>query len=340
MAKEKRVLITGGAGFVGSNMIRYLLKKYSHYQIVNFDKLTESGALNRLRAERNNPNYIFVNGDISSERDVQYVFEEYKPDYIIHFASQSYIDRNINQPGIFIQTNVIGTQNLLSNARTTEVGKMVQVSTSKVYGSARFGIGKVDEETPMKPCDPYSASKAAADLFTQAAFRAHNLDVNIVRPTNVYGPYQFPEKLVPTVIANILNGTEIPVFGDGQNLRDWVYIDDYCNAIDLVLHDGIPGESYNLSSESELKNIDLIRMIMKLMKTGETRLAFLKDRLGDESYPSINSQKIRNELGWAPRIDIEEGLKKTIAWYRSHADWMEEIYSGDYQKDNTELQES
>ncbi|MBW6515635.1 MAG: dTDP-glucose 4,6-dehydratase [Candidatus Cloacimonetes bacterium] len=339
MTNNKRVLVTGGAGFVGSNLVRYLLKKYPHYQIVNFDKLTESGSLSRLSAENNNPNYLFVNGDISSERDVQYVFEEYKPDYIIHLASQSYIDRNIHQPGIFIQTNVIGTQNILLNARTTKTGKIVQVSTSKVYGSTRFGTGKVNENTPMRPCDPYSASKAAADLFVQAAYRAHNLDINIIRPTNIYGPFQFPEKLIPTVIGNILNEKDVPVFGDGQNLRDWIYIDDYCNAIDLVLHKGTPGEIYNISSGDERKNIDLIRMIMKMMTAEETRLEFLKDRLGDESYPCINSDHFRAELDWKPKFSLEKGLAKTIDWYKTHTDWTDEIYSGDYQKQNQELQE-
>ena len=339
MQKNKRLLITGGAGFVGSSLIRYFLKKYPYYQIVNFDKLTESASLSRLSAENNNPNYLFFNGDISSERDVQYVFEEYKPDTIVHLASQSFIDRNIHQPGIFIQTNVIGTQNVLQYARATKVAKMVQISTSKVYGSTRLGTGKVDENTPMKPCDPYAASKASADLFVQAAFRAHNLDINIIRPTNIYGPHQFPEKLIPPVIGNILKEKDVPVFGDGQNLRDWIYIEDYCQAIDLVLHKGIPGETYNLSSGEEWKNIDLIRKILKMMSAEETRLDFLKDRLGDESYPCVEAENFRHELHWSPKFSIDEGLAKTIEWYKTHADWIEEIYSGDYQRQNQELQE-
>jgi dTDP-glucose 4,6-dehydratase len=340
MSHNKRVLITGGAGFVGSNLISYLLKRYPHYKVINFDKLTESGALNRLHAEENNPNYLFVNGDITSERDVQYVFEEYKPDFIVHFASQSYIDRNIHQPGIFIQTNVIGTQNLLLNARSTQVGKMVHISTSKVYGCTKFGMGKEDEETPMKPCDPYAASKASADLFVQAAYRAHNLDVNIIRPTNIYGKYQFPEKLIPTVIGAIMQDKEIPVFGDGHNVRDWVFIDDYCQAIDLVLHRGQAGETYNLSSGDELRNIELVKKIMIMMKGDKTRINFMKDRLGDQSYPSIEAKKITTELGWKPQTEIDEGLKKTIEWYKNHTDWIEEIYSGDYQRYNDEIQKS
>lgn len=339
MTENKIVLITGGAGFVGANLIRYFLKKCPNYQIVNFDKLTESGALNRLRTERNNPNYLFVNGDISSERDVQYVFEQYKPDYIIHFATQSYIDRNINQPGIFIQTNVIGTQHLLLNARINGIGKMVQISTGKVYGSVRFGAGRENEETPMKPCEPYSASKAAADLFVQAAYRAHGLNVNIIRPTNIYGPYQFPEKLIPTVIGNILKGKDVPIFGDGQNLRDWIFVDDYCSAIELVLKNGTPGEIYNLSSGDELRGVDLVRRIMKMMSAEEVRIEYLKDRLGDESYPSLNADKIKRELGWRVKTGIEEGLKKTLSWFKSHTEWVEEIYSGDYQRENEELQE-
>jgi dTDP-glucose 4,6-dehydratase len=328
---SKKVLITGGAGFVGANMIRYLLNKYPQYKIINFDCLTTSGTLSRLSAEENNPNYIFVRGDVTVDNDVKYVFDEYRPDFVIHFATQSYIDRNIHQPSIFINTNVIGTQHILINARDTGSEKIVHISTSKVYGN----VGQDDaivEDSRLQPCDPYSASKAASDLFVCAAHNAHQLDVNIIRPTNVYGKYQFPEKLIPTVIEKILSNSEIPINGDGKNFRDWTFIDDYCRAIDLVLHKGNAGEVYNLSSGENWKNIDLVRFIMRKMGVKDKRMTFLKEQPNDLSYGSINSDKIRNELGWTPKTDFETGIEETIKWYQSHSDWLQDVYALKHQK--------
>lgn len=324
---SKRVLVTGGAGFAGAHIIRYLLGKYPDYQIINFDFLTSSASLNRLSAEENNPLYTFYEGDISRESDVQYVFEQYKPDYVIHLASQSYIDKNIHQPSIFVQTNVIGTQLLLLNVRESEVTKMIQLSTSKVYGSFQQNR-EISEESRLLPCTPYSASKAAADLFVNASYRSHKLNVSIIRPTNLYGPYQFPEKLIPTVIESIHGGKNVPIFGDGEAYRDWVHVSDFCRAVDLVLHKGAAGETYNISSGKSIRNIDVVNSIVKVMNESSAKIEFLKERMGDESYPAVSSAKIRNELGWQPETGFDEGLASTVAWYKNNSAWVKGVHSG------------
>lgn len=328
---NKRVLVTGGAGFVGSHIIRYILSKYSDYRVINFDYLTPSASLNRLSAEENNPMYTFYEGDISNEKDVQYVFEQYKPNYVIHLASQSYIDKDIHQPNIFIQTNVVGTQLILQNARESNVERMVQLSTGKVYGSYVEGTD-IDENSRLLPYSPYAASKAAADLFIAAAHRRHKLNVSVVRPTNAYGPFQFTEKLIPAIIYSIIKDKKIPVFGDGSSYRDWVYVSDFCQAIDLVLHKGKAGEIYNISSQESIRNIDIVKLILKKLDGAASKIDYLKERIGDESYPAIKSEKIRKELGWKPKYDLDKGIDETIHWYKNNSEWVEEVHSGNYQK--------
>lgn len=324
---SRKVLVTGGAGFVGSNIIRYILTKYSDYRVINFDALTPSASVSRLGTEVNNPHYTFVEGDITIEKDVQYVFEQYKPDYVIHLASQSYIDKNIHQPSIFIETNVIGTQLMLRNFKDAESEKMVHLSTSKVYGSFRNNVD-IDEHSQLLPYDPYAASKASADMFVTAAYRSKKLDVNIIRPTNVYGDYQFPEKLIPTVIESSLRDKKIPVFGSGEAFRDWLHVKDFCKAVDLVLHKGEAGEVYNISYGQSVRNIDVVKQIMIKMGQDSSKIEYREERLGDESYPTILSNKIRKDLGWKPQMGMDRGLDKTIEWYKTHSDWVDEMYSG------------
>ncbi len=328
---SKRVLVTGGAGFVGSHIIRYILSNYSEYRVINFDALTPSASLNRLSAEENNPMYTFYHGDISNEKDVQYVFEQYRPNFVIHLASQSYIDKNIHQPNIFIQTNVIGTQLVLQNVRESNVEKMVQFSTSKVYGSYKEDAD-IDENSRLLPYSPYAASKAAADLFIAASYRSHKLNVSIIRPANIYGPYQFTEKLIPAVIYSVITNKKVPVFGNGGSYRDWLYINDFCKAVDLVLHKGKAGEIYNISSQEGIKNIDIVKIIIKKMDSDDSKIEHLKERMGDESYPAVKSIKVREKLGWTPKFDLEKGLDEIIHWYKNNIDWVEEIHSGEYQK--------
>lgn len=325
-----KILITGGAGFTGLNLIRYLLNRHPDYKIINFDKTQETAELYRLSSLEGNLNYIYVNGDISLEKDVKNVFDEYRPDYVIHLAALSYLDGNISNPGMFVVTNVIGTQNILFNMRDKEIKRMLHISTSKVYGTSKYAEGNIDENRIMKPCNPYVASKAAADLFIQTAFRRYKLNVNILRPTNVYGPYQLLEKLIPTIIESIKGSKEIPIFGSLDTIRDWIYIDDFCEAIDLALHHGISGETYNISYGESIQSLDLVRIIGRLMNTKEPRIVQLKERLEDDSYPSISSEKIRSQLGWKPLVNLEEGLKKTISWYQQHSDWVKEAYTNFY----------
>lgn len=330
---SKKVLVTGGAGFVGSNIIRYILSNYSDYRVINLDSLTSSASLNRLESEENNPLYTFYQGDIAVEKDVQYVFEQYKPDYVIHLASQSYIDKNIHQPSIFIQTNVVGTQNILLNLRENKSTKMIHLSTSKVYGS--FSNSKdmnIDEDSRLLPYDPYVASKAAADMFVMANYRSQGLNVNIIRPTNVYGDYQFPEKLIPTTIESCIRGKRIPVYGNGTACRDWLHVKDFCKAVDLIIHGSDSGKVYNLSWGQSFTNIYVVEQIVRKMGDEISRVEFLEKRLGDESYPTIKSERIRKELGWEPGMDLDRGLNETIKWYKNNSDWVDDFYTGEKQR--------
>jgi len=326
---SKIILVTGGAGFIGSNFIRYLMGKYSKYKIINFDKLTYAGNLNNLSSIEENPNYVFVKGDVADNRDVKNVFEEFNPNYIVHFAAESHVDRSILNPDIFLKTNILGTQILLNQARENSVEKFVHISTDEVYGSLEIPIS-CDENRKIAPNNPYAASKASADLLVRVAHQTFGQFVNIIRCCNNYGPFQFPEKFIPIIIWNTLKNTEIPIYGDGKNIRDWIHVDDHCKAIDLVLHKGKSGEIYNVGANNEWQNLKLVEFILDELYASKNLIEFVEDRKGHDFRYSIDSSKIKEELGWKSSIDFNDGLKQTINWYKSHLDWIEEIHSGEY----------
>ena len=332
----KKYFITGGAGFIGSNFITYLLKRYPHIQIINYDNLTYAGNLENLTAIENDPRYLFVRGDICDPGAVDYALEGYRPDYVVNFAAESHVDRSIKSPDIFIKSNVLGVQNLLKAASHYGVEKYLQISTDEVYGSLG-PAGYFTESTPLNPRSPYSASKAGADLLTQAYFHTFDLPVNITRCSNNYGPFQFPEKLIPLTILRCLRGENIPVYGDGKNIRDWIHVDDHCSAIDLVLSKGVPGGVYNIGSNNERTNIEIVGSIIQILvdmredlKVTDALITFVEDRKGHDRRYAIDATKIRNELGWGPSVPFETGLKDTIAWYLDHAGWLDSVVSTEY----------
>lgn len=334
----KKVMVTGGAGFIGSHFVKYILNKYPNYEIINYDELTYAGNLLNLRDIEQNPNYSFIKGDICNKEELISVFEQFGPDYIINFAAESHVDRSILSPEEFIKTNVLGVQNLLQLSLDFGISKFIQISTDEVYGS----LGKegyFTENTPLDPHSPYSASKASADLLTLAYHTTFQLPVNITRCSNNYGPYQFPEKLIPLIILNCLSGKQIPVYGDGLNIRDWLYVEDHCSAIDAVLREGIPGEVYNIGGNNERTNIELVKTIINYLETvlpdqgvSEDLITYVKDRKGHDRRYAIDSTKIKNELGWTPEVSYEEGLKKTIDWYLNSQEWMNSVLSNDYRR--------
>ncbi|RLC51845.1 MAG: dTDP-glucose 4,6-dehydratase [Candidatus Cloacimonadota bacterium] len=336
---SKIVLVTGGAGFIGSNFIRFLLKKYPDYKIINFDKLTYAGNLNNLVTIEENPHYVFVRGDVANVKDVKNVFEEFNPHFVVHFAAESHVDRSILNPDIFLQTNILGTQNLLNHAREHQIEKFVQISTDEVYGS----IGKGEschEESPLCPNNPYAASKASADFLIRVAHQTYGQRVNIVRSCNNYGTYQFPEKLIPVMIYNSLINEELPVYGDGRNIREWIHVEDNCRAIDLVLHNGRSGEIYNVGTGEEWENVKLAEFLLKQFPESKSHIQFVLDRQGHDFRYSVKTDKIKKELGWKPQIDFKEGIEQTILWYKSHLDWIEQINSGEYMQYFKETYES
>ena len=322
-----KMLITGGAGFIGSNFVRYVLDKYEDYQIVNLDSLTYCGNLENLSGIEDNPNYTFCKGDITDKELVFGITADV--DYIVNFAAESHVDRSIEDPEIFIKSNVLGTQVLLDAAREHGISKYLQVSTDEVYGS----LGKTGyfmEDTPLAPNSPYSASKASADLMVRAYNKTFDLPVNITRCSNNYGPYQFPEKLIPLMISNALENKHLPVYGDGKNVRDWLHVYDHCSAIDLVLHKGAVGEIYNIGGNNEKKNIEIVKLILKNLNKPESLIKFVKDRLGHDRRYAIDSTKIQDELGWTPKYTFETGIAETIQWYLDNRQWWERIKSGEY----------
>ena len=324
-----KVLITGGAGFIGSNFVKYMLEKYPDYEIINLDVLTYCGNLENLEDIEDNPNYTFVKGDIQDAELVDSIVKDV--DYIVHFAAESHVDRSIEDPQIFIKTNIIGTQVLLDAAKKHGIKKYLQVSTDEVYGS----LGKegyFTEETPLQANSPYSASKAGADLMVRAYGETFGLPINITRCSNNYGPYQFPEKLIPLMISNALEDKELPVYGDGKNIRDWLHVYDHCTAIDLVLHKGKLGEVYNIGGHNEKENIEIVKLILKELGKSESLIKFVKDRLGHDRRYAIDSTKITEELGWKPKYTFETGIIETINWYLDNQDWMEKVKSGEYQE--------
>jgi dTDP-glucose 4,6-dehydratase len=323
------VLVTGGAGFIGSNFVLQMLNKYPNYQIVNLDALTYAGNLENLREIENNPQYHFIKGSISDNEIVDQIFHQ-GIDIVVNFAAESHVDRSITNPGIFVETNVVGTQVLLEAAKKYKVTKFVQVSTDEVYGSLGE-TGLFTEETPLAPNSPYSASKAGGDLLVRAYHETYGLPVNITRCSNNYGPYQFPEKLIPLMIANALDDKALPVYGDGLNIRDWLYVEDHCSAIDLVMHHGVNGEVYNIGGNNERTNIQIVRTILKELGKTESLIQYVQDRLGHDRRYGIDATKITHQLCWKPQYSFEDGMPKTIAWYLNNQSWWHRIQSGEYE---------
>ncbi len=330
-----RILVTGGAGFIGSNFIRLLLGG-GQDRIVNLDLLTYAGNLENLAGLEELSAYRFVRGDICDCDLVRSLLREEGIDTVVHFAAESHVDRSVDAPREFLQTNVMGTQSLLEEARLAGVTRFVQVSTDEVYGSLG-SEGRFREDSHLAPNSPYAASKAAADLVCRAYWRTFGFPVVITRCSNNYGPYQFPEKLVPLMIANALEDKPLPIYGDGQNVRDWLYVADHCAALALVLRQGQPGEVYNIGGNNELKNLDLVQLLLRELGKSEELITFVKDRPGHDRRYAIDAGKIRRELGWVPEHSFEDGLRSTIQWYLDHRDWWEKIRSGSYRDYYTKM---
>ncbi len=326
----KTILVTGGAGFIGSNFVHYMLQTHP-YRIINLDKLTYAGNLENLSDVESHPNYTFIKGDICDRLLIEKIFTEEKVDTVVNFAAESHVDRSILGARVFVETNVLGTQTLLDAAKTFRVEKFLQVSTDEVYGTLGE-TGYFTEETPLAPNSPYSASKAGADFLVRAYHETFKLPTIITRCSNNYGPYQFPEKLIPLMIANALNDKPLPVYGDGLNVRDWLYVEDHCRAIDIVLHKGKFGDVYNIGGHNEKRNIDIVKLILHKLGKPESLITFVKDRPGHDRRYAIDAGKIERELGWKPQETFETGIEKTIQWYLENRNWWERILSGEYQK--------
>jgi dTDP-glucose 4,6-dehydratase len=324
------LLVTGGAGFIGSNFIRHILKEHPDWYIVNLDKLTYAGNLENLKDVEDNPRYRFLRGDIADRELVDRLFREEKFDLVANLAAESHVDRSILDPAPFIKTNIKGTQVLLEAARQHGIRKFLQVSTDEVYGSLGPDDPPFTEESPIRPNSPYSASKAAADLMCRAYYVTYGLPVVITRCSNNYGPYQHPEKFIPTIILNALSDKPIPVYGDGQNVRDWIHVEDHCRALDLVLQKGQAGEVYNVGAKNEHNNLDIVKTILRLMNKPESLITFVKDRPGHDRRYAIEPSKIEAALSWQPRVDFTSGLKDLITWYIEHRPWWERVKSGEY----------
>ena len=332
----KNVLVTGGAGFIGSNFINYILSKRNDYFIVNLDKLTYAGNLENLKTSEGNENYRFIKGDICNDELVKYVFENFNIDYVINFAAESHVDRSILGSGIFYRTNVLGTNVLLEISKEFGIKKFLQISTDEVYGSLGKE-GKFTEQTCLSPNSPYASSKAAADLMCLSFYHTYGLPVVITRCSNNYGPYQFPEKLIPLMIINSLNNKKLPVYGDGLNIRDWIYVIDHNKAVELVFEEGKIGEVYNIGASSEKRNIEIVKLILKHLNKSEDLIQYVQDRLGHDRRYAIDSSKIQNELGWRPSFEFENAISKTIDWYLQTREWWQRIISGEY-KDYYQMQ--
>lgn len=323
-----KIVVTGGAGFIGSNFIRVVLEARPEWKIVNLDKLTYAGNLENLKDIEGNPRYRFVKGDIADRDAVEGAIEA-DTDAILNFAAESHVDRSIHDATEFIRANIEGTQKLLDVSRARGVGRFLQVSTDEVYGSLG-PTGKFTEETPLTPNSPYSASKTSADLLVRAAHHTHGMDVVTTRCSNNYGPYQFPEKLIPLMISNAVEGKNLPVYGDGANVRDWIYVEDHCRAILGVLEKGRSGEVYNIGSDNEWKNIDIVKLILSKLDKPESLIEFVKDRPGHDQRYAIDNAKIESEVGWKPEVSFEDGIGRTIDWYLGNREWWERIKSGAY----------
>ncbi len=329
-----KILITGGAGFIGGNFTHYMVNKYPQDFFVVLDALTYAGNLETLKPIENKPNYKFVKGDISDREFVYHLFENEKFDIVVNFAAESHVDRSITNPEIFLKTNILGTQVLMDASLKYQVKRYHQVSTDEVYGD--LPLDRKDllfkEETPIHTSSPYSASKAAADLLVQAYFRTFQLPMTISRCSNNYGPYHFPEKLIPLMIKNALSDTHLPVYGKGENVRDWLHVHDHCTAIDLIIHHGKVGEVYNIGGNNERTNLEVVKGILKLLNKPESLIKYVVDRKGHDLRYAIDASKIKHELGWKPVYNFETGLKQTVEWYLNNQTWVNNIISGDYIK--------
>lgn len=322
------ILVTGGCGFIGSNFIKHMLSKHA-YSIINLDKLTYAGNLENLKDIENDERYSFIKGDIADGNLLENIFNSSKVDAVINFAAESHVDRSIMYPDEFIKTNINGTFNLLEIAKKKEIKLFIQISTDEVYGSLGKE-GKFQEATPLAPNSPYSASKAAADMLAMAYHKTFKMPVIITRCSNNYGPYQFPEKLIPLIISNALEDIQLPVYGDGLNVRDWIHVSDHCEAIDTVLHKGVPGNVYNVGGESERTNIEIVKLILNILGKPHSLIKYVTDRPGHDRRYAIDSTKIKNELGFKNLTDFDKGMENTVNWYRDNRAWWERIKSGEY----------
>ena len=317
-----KLLITGGAGFIGSNFIHYILGKYPDYKIVNLDKLTYCGNLDNLKEVEDNPNYKFIKGDICDREKVAEIFEEEKPDFVVNFAAETHVDRSILDPHSFTETNVLGTHILLETAKKFGIEKFLHISTDETYGSVENG--KFKEEDILMPNSPYSASKASADLLARSYFKTFSLPVIITRSSNNYGPYQFPEKVIPLFISNILEGKKVPLYGTGKNIRDWIFVLDNCEGLDAVLHNGEVGEIYNIGGGNEKTNLELTKIILAELGKDESQIEYVEDRLGHDFRYALDIEKVK-KIGWEPKHSFEEAMKKTINWYLENKDWWKKL---------------
>ena len=323
------IIVTGGAGFIGSNFIFHMMEAHPDYRIICLDKLTYAGNLSTLAPVMDRENFRFVKADICDRQAVDRLFEEEHPDIVVNFAAESHVDRSIEDPGIFLQTNIIGTATLMDACNKYGITRYHQVSTDEVYG-ALGKTGMFMETTPLSPNSPYSASKASADMVVRAYHETFGMPVNITRCSNNYGPYQFPEKLIPLMINNCKSGKQLPVYGDGMQIRDWLHVSDHCNAIDTVLHKGVIGEIYNIGGNNEKANIEIVKLIIKTLGKDESLIKYVKDRPGHDRRYAIDNTKITTQLGWAPKYTFEQGIAETIDWYLNNEEWMNKITSGDY----------
>lgn len=322
------IMVTGGAGFIGSNFIRYMLKEYN-YTILNYDFLTYAGNLESLKDVEKNSRYHFIKGDIRNGELVEHIIKNYGIDIIVNFAAESHVDRSILDPSTFVNTNVLGTEVLLQKAREANIHKFVQISTDEVYGS--LGVhGYFTEETPLNPNSPYSASKASADLLVNAYYETYGLNTVITRCSNNYGPYHFPEKLIPLFITNAFEGKELPIYGNGENVRDWLHVFDHCTAIDLVIHQGKAGGIYNIGGNEERTNNEIAQLIVEHLKVSPELIRYTEDRLGHDFRYAIDSTKIMEQLGWQARYTFDRGLVETIEWYKENTEWWKNMKKGQY----------
>ncbi|MCH4013886.1 MAG: dTDP-glucose 4,6-dehydratase [Solobacterium sp.] len=333
------IIVTGGAGFIGSNFVFYEMKKHPEDRIIVIDKLTYAGNLKTLKSVMDKPNFKFYKADICDKEAMDKIFDTERPDIVVNFAAESHVDRSIENPQIFLETNIIGTSVLMDAARKYNVRRYHQVSTDEVYGDLPLDQPDLffTEETPIHTSSPYSSSKAGADLLVNAYHRTYGLPTTISRCSNNYGPYQFPEKLIPLMIANALADKKLPVYGDGKNVRDWLYVEDHCKAIDLIMRNGTVGEVYNIGGHNEMANIDIVKIILRELGKPESLIEHVTDRKGHDRRYAIDPTKIHNELGWLPETMFKDGIKLTIDWYLNNKEWWEDIISGDYQNYYAEM---